>query len=301
MATYKSLKYNIGTEISGEIATAAIADNAVTTAKIAADAVTDAKIADDVVGTEHLTAGEVDTTALGADSVTAAKIADDVVNSEHFAAGSIDNEHIADDAIDSEHYAAGSIDTAHIAADQITAALIADDVINSEHIVDGSVDDAHLASGITSSKLSGALPAIDGSNLTGISSALNTYHEKRDTPSSSRVPGNITVTLNFTVPGTFTNGGMVICNFHDHDVQKSYSTFTVSGTGSGTEAAAGDQRIHATISYPITATAAGATHTFQMTATGGGEGQFYGGQSLVTVIGHQDNMEIYRRYLWIIA
>ena len=62
MATYKSLKYNIGTEISGEIATAAIADNAVTTAKIAADAVTDAKIADDVVGTEHLTAGEVDTT-----------------------------------------------------------------------------------------------------------------------------------------------------------------------------------------------------------------------------------------------
>ena len=41
--------------------TRSLPDSAVTTAKIAADAVTDAKIADDVIGTEHLTAGEVDT------------------------------------------------------------------------------------------------------------------------------------------------------------------------------------------------------------------------------------------------
>ena len=60
-----------------------IGSSAVTTAKINADAVTDAKIADDVVGTEHLTAGEVDTTALGADAVTAAKIADDAISEEH--------------------------------------------------------------------------------------------------------------------------------------------------------------------------------------------------------------------------
>ena len=79
---------------------------------------------------------------------------------------------------------------------------------------------------------------------------------------------------------------MVICNFHDHNTQKDYSSWTVAGTGSGTEAAAGEQRVHATMSYPITATAAGATHTFTMVASGGGEGQFYGGQSLVTVIGH---------------
>ena len=60
--------------------TRSLPDSAVTTAKIAADAVTDAKIADDVVGTEHLTAGEVDATALGADSVTAAKINDDIIS-----------------------------------------------------------------------------------------------------------------------------------------------------------------------------------------------------------------------------
>ena len=91
-----------------------LADGIVSTAKIAADAVTDAKIADDVVGTEHLTANEVDTAALKGDAVTGAELADNAVNSEH--------------------YTDGSIDTAHIAADQITAAKIADDAISEEHL-----------------------------------------------------------------------------------------------------------------------------------------------------------------------
>jgi len=41
--------------------------------------------------------------------------------------------------------------------------------ITSEVIENGAITDAKLASGISSSKLSGALPAIDGSSLTGIS------------------------------------------------------------------------------------------------------------------------------------
>ena len=113
-----------------------LADGIVTTAKIDADAVTDAKIADDVVGTEHLTANEVDTAALGADAVTGAQLADNAVNSEH--------------------YTDGSIDTAHIGADQITNAKIADDQIDSEHYVDGSIDTAHIADNqITLAKLAG--------------------------------------------------------------------------------------------------------------------------------------------------
>jgi len=140
------------------LATADIADGVITTAKIAADAITDAKIADDVVGTEHLTANEVDTAALGADAVTGAQIADNAINSEHYTDGSIDNAHIADDAIDSEHYAAGSIDTAHIAADQITNAKIADDQIDSEHYVDGSIDTAHITdANVTNAKLAATL------------------------------------------------------------------------------------------------------------------------------------------------
>ena len=79
----------------------------VKTGGITADAITDALIADDVVGTEHLTANEVDTTALGADAVTGAQLADDAVNSEHYTDGSIDTAHIADGQITSAKLASG--------------------------------------------------------------------------------------------------------------------------------------------------------------------------------------------------
>ena len=77
------IKVKTGGITADAITSTEIADNAVVTAAINADAVTDAKIADDVVGTEHLTANEVDTTALGADAVTAAQIADDAISEEH--------------------------------------------------------------------------------------------------------------------------------------------------------------------------------------------------------------------------
>jgi len=85
-----------------------IADNAVVTAAINADAVTDAKIADDVVGTEHLTANEVDTAALKGDAVTGAELADNAVNSEHYTDGSIDTVHIADNQITLAKLAGGT-------------------------------------------------------------------------------------------------------------------------------------------------------------------------------------------------
>ena len=131
-----------------------LADGIVTTAKIDADAVTDAKIADDVVGTEHLTANEVDTTALGADAVTGAQLADDAVNSEH--------------------YTDGSIDTAHIADGQVTKAKLADQV---DIFAGTSLTAADLGSGIhvrtadsSASVLAGADEIIaEGSGDSGIS------------------------------------------------------------------------------------------------------------------------------------
>jgi hypothetical protein len=101
-----------------------LADGIVSTAKIAADAVTDAKIADDVVGTEHLTANEVDTTALGADAVTGAQLADDAVNSEH--------------------YTDGSIDTAHLADGQVTTAKLATAVFTGATDIGADIADADL-------------------------------------------------------------------------------------------------------------------------------------------------------------
>jgi len=80
----------------------------VKTGGIAADAVTDAKIADDIVGTEHLTANEVDTAALKGDAVTGAELADNAVNSEHYTDGSIDTVHLADNQITLAKLAGGT-------------------------------------------------------------------------------------------------------------------------------------------------------------------------------------------------
>ena len=89
-----------GTDVSyGTIATANIADDAVTSAKIADDAITSALIADD--------------------AITTALIADDAITSAL----------IADDAINSEHYTDGSIDTAHIGASQVTGPKLGGGVI----------------------------------------------------------------------------------------------------------------------------------------------------------------------------
>ena len=96
----------------------------VKTGGITADAITDALIADDVVGTEHLTANEVDTTALGADAVTGAQLADDAVNSEH--------------------YTDGSIDTAHLADGQVTTAKLATAVFTGATDIGADIADADL-------------------------------------------------------------------------------------------------------------------------------------------------------------
>ena len=72
--------------------------------------------------------------------------------------GIVDNGTMADDAIN----------TSELAANAVSGAKIDDNAVNSEHIAAGGVDDAHLATGITASKLTGALPAISGASLTGI-------------------------------------------------------------------------------------------------------------------------------------
>ena len=50
--------------------------------------------------------------------------------------------------------------------------------LTSSDIPDSIITDAKIV-GMTSSKLSGALPAIDGASLTGISSDFVKYHSKK--------------------------------------------------------------------------------------------------------------------------
>ena len=120
-----------------KVTTGGITDATIATADIADDAVTTAKVNDSAV-----TNGK-----LAADAVTTAKIANSAVTNSKLGDDCVTGSRIADDAINSEHYVDGSIDTAHIA--------------------DSAVTDAKI-SGMAASKLTGALPAISGANLTNL-------------------------------------------------------------------------------------------------------------------------------------
>jgi len=81
---------------------------------------------------------------------------------------------LPDGIVDNGTMADGAINTSELAANAVSGAKIDDNAINSEHIVAGSVDNAHLATGITASKLTGALPAttMPSSSIIGVQQAF---------------------------------------------------------------------------------------------------------------------------------
>ena len=87
----------------------------------------------------------------------------------------------------------GAVDTADLADGAVTTAKI----------TDGEVTDAKIASGITSSKLTGALPAIDGSSLTGVDPADGSV-------TSAKLDTNIDVAGTLDVTGTLTADGDIV-------------------------------------------------------------------------------------------
>jgi len=153
------------TPTNAALTAADLADGIVSTAKIAADAVTDAKIADDVVGTEHLTANEVDTAALKADAVTGAQLADNAVNSEHYTDGSIDTAHIAD----------VNVTEGKIADNAITLAKMASGTDGNIISYDASGNPVAIATGndgqVLASTGAGSPPAFEALPVGGITGA----------------------------------------------------------------------------------------------------------------------------------
>ena len=169
----------------------------VKTGGITADAVTDALIADDVVGTEHLTANEVDTAALKADAVTGAQLADDAVNSEH--------------------YTDGSIDTAHIADNQVTLAKLAGGTDGNIISFDASGDPVAIATGndgqVLTSTGAGSPPAFEA--LPGGGKVLQvktvTDGTNRSTTSQTFGLNSSTLTLDIT-PSATSSKILILCS-----------------------------------------------------------------------------------------
>ena len=92
----------------------------------------------------------------GDETVSTAKLVDGAVTAVKIADDAVDGTKIAADAIDSDHYVDGSVDNAHLATG-----------IDATKLTSGTVADARIST-LTASKLTGALPAISGASLTGL-------------------------------------------------------------------------------------------------------------------------------------
>jgi len=103
---------------------------------------------------------------------------------------------IADDAITAAKIADGAIGAAAIGNDAVGSAELADNAVATSRIQNGAVTNAKIDS-MAASKLTGALPAIDGSNLTGISAGATGGGSDEVFYENSQ-----TVTTNYTI----TNG-----------------------------------------------------------------------------------------------
>ena len=169
---------------NGVVSTAKIADDAITAAKIATNTITNAEIAANTIGTGVLAANAVITDRIANDAVTDAKLADDASNDSNRAVGT---NHIKNNAVETRCINNGavtfdklgslSVGVSNIQPDSVTEDKLSDHVsndslraVNTNHIKDSAVTDAKIVS-VSSSKLTGALPALDGSALTGLASA----------------------------------------------------------------------------------------------------------------------------------
>ena len=148
---------SVGGDISGTVANAQIVAAAVGTAELANNAITTAKILD-----ANVTAAK-----LASDAVTTVKITDLNVTTGKIAASAITTAKITAANITTALLATDSVTTVKITDLNVTAAKIATNAITTTKITDANVTDAKIV-GMTSSKLSGNLPALDGSALTNL-------------------------------------------------------------------------------------------------------------------------------------
>ena len=74
---------------------------------------------------------------------------------------------VAADAVTQPKIGAGAVGTTEIADNAVLTGKIQDGTLTTADLTDNAINNAKIATGIASSKLTGALPALDGSALTG--------------------------------------------------------------------------------------------------------------------------------------
>jgi len=147
----------VGGDISGTVANAQIVAGAVGTTELATNAVTTVKITD----------ANITTAKIATNAVTTAKIVDNAITTAKIIANAVTTAKITDANITTAKIADANITTAKILNANVTEVKLATNAVTTAKIVDANVTDVKIAA-MAASKLTGALPAIDGSNLTGL-------------------------------------------------------------------------------------------------------------------------------------
>ena len=161
-----------------------LADNSVVRAKLVDNSVNTDKLATDAVLTVNISNAQVTTPKIADDAVTDAKLADDAstdsnraVGTNHIKNNAVETRCINNNAVTFDKLGVLSVGVSNLQPDSVDEHKLSDHstnnsqrAVNTNHIKDSAVTDAKIVS-LSSSKLTGALPALDGSALTGLASA----------------------------------------------------------------------------------------------------------------------------------
>jgi hypothetical protein len=132
-------------DLTGQITTTQITDNAVTTAKVAANAITAGQIAANTITAGQIAANTITAGQIAANTITAGQIAAGTITATEIAASTITGAKIAAGTVTASNIAADTITANEIAASAITATEIATDAVTANKILAGSVTTAKIA------------------------------------------------------------------------------------------------------------------------------------------------------------
>lgn len=147
----------------------------VATAMIADDAVTQAKIADDAVGADQLAASAVVTASIVDDQVTQAKIGPGAVGTTELGADAVNGDKIADDAVAAEHLATNSVTADAIAANAVDTAEIKNDAVTADKIANDAVGNDQLIASPTFTTVTATDITLGGQDLGEIETFTPSY------------------------------------------------------------------------------------------------------------------------------
>jgi len=185
-----------------QVATAGVADGAVTEAKIGSAAVTEAKI--------------------GSAAVTEAKIGSGAVTNAKIGTGAVDTAQLADDAVTNAKVAADAVDTAQIVDDAVTTAKIDDGAVTEAKIAAAAKD--------TQYHTEAQVGTVSSITSTGTPGAGNTLVSQTITPSYTGI-AVVTGTFDFECT-VFSSASAAIGEFEfGGSTQTAQAVFTPTAAG----------------------------------------------------------------------